>query len=141
MKKRRGYGNKGGRGNAGSGKRADSKKMSMRNAGRVMGKFGFVSRIFHENTCFNISWLDEHLERLVEQKRVVKEKDAYAVDAEKLGYTKLLGAGQPKHKYHVTVAYCSAKAKDRIESSGGTVILTGKRQEKQPEKKEQPVTE
>jgi len=123
MKKRRGAGHRGGRGAAGSGKRADVKKPSIWKA-RYFGKFGFKSKSKVSVNPVNIEYLDTHIEKFVSKKLVDKENDFYSVDLKKLGFNKLLGNGKPSNKYKIKATYASKKAIEKIKGSGGEVILT-----------------
>jgi large subunit ribosomal protein L15 len=111
MKKHRGAGNRGGRGMAGSGKRADQiKTWILKEYGpEYFGKHGFKipPSIKKKEVIVNIRDLpDQESINLTEQ-----------------GFTKLLAKGTPKRKYHITVAACSEKAKQKIEKMGGKVEL------------------
>ncbi|MBI2208683.1 uL15 family ribosomal protein [Candidatus Woesearchaeota archaeon] len=130
MKKRRGAGNKGGRGMAGSGKRADSKKPSLWGE-RYFGKFGFKSKSTTDIRPVNIEYLEANIGKLSKQNVAVKENDVYSVDLEKLGFNKLLGSGKVLNKYRIKVSYASKKAIEKVKGSGGEVILAvsaGKKQ-------------
>lgn len=123
MKKRRGAGHRGGRGAAGSGKRADSKKPTVW-GGKYFGKFGFKSKSrTSQGPTMNVGFLDQHIEGFVGRKEASKEKDFYSIDLGNLGYTKLLGEGKVKNKFTVTVPRCSPQAKEKIEGMGGKVIV------------------
>ena len=121
MKKRRGAGNKGGRGMAGSGKRADSKKPSLWGE-RYFGKFGFKSKSTTDIRPVNIEYLEANIEKLSRQNDAVKENDVYSVDLEKLGFNKLLGSGKVLNKYRIKVSYASKKAIEKVKQAGGEVI-------------------
>src|SRR3989338_838237 len=90
MKKRRGAGNKGGRGMAGAGKRGDSKKPSLWGE-RYFGKFGFKSKSAADIRPVNIEYLEANIGNPGMQNAVAKEEGIYSVDLEKLGFNKLLG--------------------------------------------------
>ena len=120
-KKRRGAGNRGGRGMAGSGKRADSKKPSIWNQ-KYFGKFGFVSKNARKINAINIGYLEENINKLP-QDVVSKGNEFFSVDLEKLGFNKLLSNGKVTNKYKVKVSYASKKAIEKIKNNGGEVIL------------------
>lgn len=120
-KKRRGAGNIGGRGMAGSGKRADSKKPSLWKS-RYFGKYGFVSKIKKSINAVNIGYIDVNLDRLPTD-TVKKENDFYSIDLGKLGFDKLLSGGKVSSKYKIKVQNASKKAIEKIKSNGGEVIL------------------
>jgi large subunit ribosomal protein L15 len=125
MKKRRGAGHRGGRGNAGSGKRADSKKPSYWGDENYFGKNGFTSksRTLHHPTI-NVGYLDLHISGFVDRKEAAKEKDFYSINLDKLGYVKLLGEGQVRNKLRIAVSQCSLQAKEKVEAAGGAVSLS-----------------
>src|SRR3989344_7659480 len=85
MKKHRGAGNKGGTGNAGSGKRSDTKKPQNWKDPKYFGKHGFK---FHGKTeeIISINIRDLHK----------KYPTQSTIDLVKEGYNKLLGAGVVK---------------------------------------------
>lgn len=122
MKKRRGAGHRGGRGAAGSGKRADSKKPSIWK-GKYFGKFGFTSKSRSAPSVdINVGLLDQTAEQLVAKQLATKEGDTYVVDLTKAGFTKLLGEGKVSGKFKVTVASVSPRAKEKIEKAGGQLV-------------------
>ena len=99
-KKRRGAGNRGGRGLGGSGKRADSKKPSLWKA-RYFGKYGFVSRKSRDVRVINVGYLDENIDKLNSQNKVSKEGEFFSIDIKKLGFDKLLSNGKVTNKYKI----------------------------------------
>ncbi len=120
-KKRRGSGNRGGYGNAGTGKRADHKKFTIlkEHGLAYFGKRGFKRKALTKKIkAINISQLPEN------PKLNLKE----------LGFNKLLGKGSPKLKYQITVDSCSRKAKEKIEKAGGQVTTLEKQGPKAEEK-------
>ncbi|MAG50177.1 50S ribosomal protein L15 [archaeon] len=123
-KKHRGAGSRGGRGMAGSGKRADQKKPSIlkKHGKKYFGRYGFRS-LKKSVKAVNI----EYLEKLVKENLVKKEGDTFLVDLGKLGYGKLLSLGKVTQKFKVLVKSASKKAVEKIKKAGGEVI--------QPEKK------
>lgn len=122
-KKRRGAGNKGGRGMAGSGKRADSKKPSIWKE-KYFGKHGFSSKRSKNIKVINIGYLDENILKLCSQKLANKESDFFSIELDKLGFNKLLSRGNVTNKYKITVPYASKKAIEKIKNNGGEVILS-----------------
>ena len=122
-KKRRGAGNRGGKGMAGSGKRSDSKKPSLWK-GKYFGKHGFVSKgIKKDINSVNISYIEENISKLDSQKLVNKENDFFSIELKKLGFNKLLSKGNVTNKYKIKVLYASKKAIEKIKNNGGDVIL------------------
>ena len=110
MKKGRGTGNRGGKGNAGSGKRADSKKPMFWGE-----KFGHKQRFKGKcmaDICINIMDIEMHASKWTN----------HEVDLVALGITKLLGKGTPTKPWKVKVAKASAKAKEKLEKAGGVIV-------------------
>ncbi len=123
MKKNRGAGNRGGRGNAGSGKRGDANKPYFRvKQGRELGQYGF-SNAKHRigQRSINIYNLENSFDNL-KARGFFKEKEGMeTIDLASLGVNKLLSTGTPKRKYHITVDYASDSAQDKISKAGGLV--------------------
>jgi len=96
-KKHRGSGNKGGFGMAGTGKRADQKKPTIINeyGNDYYGKHGFnrPQKILEKVKAINLDNLQSKLHKFMDKKLVTKDGDFYVVDADKLGYQKILGGG------------------------------------------------
>jgi len=122
MKKRRGAGNRGGRGAAGSGKRSDAKKPSFWK-NKYFGKHGFTSKNTKIIKAINIDYLDQNIHRFSSENLISKEDDVYIIDLEKIGFNKLLGNGKVSNKYKIKVSYASKKAIEKIKVNGGEVIL------------------
>lgn len=122
MKKNRGAGNRGGRGNAGSGKRADTIKPSLWKRRVKLQKFGFKKHgIKPDVKTIDIRELESRLDELVKNKFAQSDKDLYTIDLRKAGYTKLLGNGQATKKMNITVDNCSGKAAEKIAAAGGAI--------------------
>ena len=123
MKKHRGKGHQGGAGMAGSGKRADSKKPSIWKE-RYFGKFGFVSKTPKVKIkAVNISFIEQHADRLISGNLITKENGFYEVELEKLGFNKLLGDGGVSMKFKIKAPYASKTAIEKVKEAGGEVIL------------------
>ncbi len=125
-KKHRGAGNRGGRGMAGSGKRADHKKPTILKlyGNEYFGRHGFrrPQKLLHKIRSINLDNLQSKLNNYFEQKLVTKDKDFYVVDLEKLGYQKLLGGGKLNLKLKISAPYFSAVAIKKIEEKGGIIV-------------------
>ncbi|MBW2983700.1 50S ribosomal protein L15 [Candidatus Woesearchaeota archaeon] len=122
-KKHRGAGNRGGKGMAGSGKKADQLKPSLWKNKKYFGKYGFKKKgIKVEISPINIVLLEEKIASLEASGKASKESEVYVVDLEKLGYNKLLGGGKATKKFKITVPYASKGAIEKIKSAGGEVI-------------------
>lgn len=133
-KKHRGKGHQGGAGMAGTGKRADSKKPSIWKDQDYFGKHGFVSKTPKAKIiAVNVSFVEQHIGKLVSQKLAAKENDVYSVDLGKLGYNKLLGDGKVSMKFSIKTPYASKSAVEKVKEAGGEV--TGLLDSGQAEKK------
>ncbi len=122
-KKRRGSGNTGGKGMAGTGKRSDNKKPSIWKDIRYFGKYGFASKCNKDIKAVNIGYIEENINKLSSSGLISKEGDFFLVELEKLGFNKLLSDGSITNKFKIKAAYASKKAVDKIKESGGEVIL------------------
>lgn len=109
-KKNRGSGNRGGKGMAGTGKRSHNQKISiLKEYGHeYFGKHGFI--------------VPPEVQRRVRAINIRDLPRQSPLDLTTLGYDKLLSKGIPAMKYEITVAMCSAKAKEKIEKAGGKII-------------------
>ncbi len=124
-KKHRGAGNRGGRGMAGSGKRADQRKPSiLKEYGNTyFGKKGFHNHNPRIVKAVNVSYLEEHLNDLLAKKLIKEENNSYTVNLKDLGYDKLLGSGRLTKKFIITAESASKKVVERVKKLGGEVIL------------------
>ncbi len=115
-KKHRGAGHRGGRGMAGTGKRADTKKPSIINVfgNSYYGKTGFFRVNKVVDTVINLRELN-----LMVEKGWVKDE----INLKSLGYDKLLGNGKLDHKLKITVAKASKRVIEKLKESGSEVIL------------------
>ena len=124
-KKRRGSGNKGGKGMAGTGKRSDNKKPSIWKDVNYFGKHGFVSKCNKDVRAVNIGHIEENIDKLISQGLISKDGGFFLVELEKLGFNKLLSDGPITNKFKIKAAYASKKAVDKIKESGGGNIFWG----------------
>lgn len=115
MKKHRGAGNRGGRGNAGSGKKAGQKTPSLWQT-RHYGKSGFKKKGLAQGACL-ISVNIGHLAKLMSEGKI---KDS--INLKDIGFNKLLGKGHGV-KLKITVEQASAGAIEKVKAAGGEVIL------------------
>ena len=122
-KKARGAGNKGGRGNAGSGKRADAKRPSFWAIKNFEGKHGFKRKpsLRVNYVTINISTIESKLEEFVASGAAKKEGNSYTLDLSKTKYNKLLGKGHISKNVDIKVDFTSQKAIEKIESAKGSV--------------------
>ena len=122
-KKHRGQGHRGGRGMAGTGKRADSKKPSIWKDLDYFGKHGFISKTPKVKiNAVNINFIEQHLNQFVAKDLIKKEGNVFVVELEKLGYNKLLGNGKISIKVKITTPYASKSAIEKVKQAGGEVI-------------------
>ncbi len=122
-KKHRGQGHRGGRGMAGTGKRADSKKPSIWKDPNYFGKHGFVSKTPKVKiNPVNISHIEQHIKKYLSNSLVTNENGSYLVDLEKLGFNKLLGDGKVSMKFRVKTPYASKTAIEKVKEAGGEII-------------------
>ncbi len=130
-KKHRHAGHRGGRGNAGTGKRGDAKKPSFWKDTKYFGKFGFI---MHGKTveinALNIKDVERMLGYFVSKGFASEKSGVYSVDLNKAGYNKLLATGKATKKLNITVDYASPSAVEKVKGAGGSVSLKQKKQEK-----------
>lgn len=131
-KKRRGAGNRGGRGRAGSGKRGKARKQVF----GKLGKHGFTPRSSSrrkdkQNKTINL----DKLQALVQSEKIQK-KDGI-VDLFSMGYQKLLGTGKISLKIQVKVAQFSKKAEEKLKAAGGSIISEKKSETKEVKETEE----
>lgn len=130
-KKHRGKGSKGGKGMAGTGKRADQKKsLVLKKYGKeYFGKHGFFSR---KKKILGIN-LDQVIEKLpffIEKGIAQKSAGEIHVDLQKAGYSKLLGRGNVNEKLIIKVDFFSKKAGEKVKEAKGQIIGKQKAEKK-----------
>lgn len=121
-KKHRGAGNRGGKGMAGTGKRADQKKPSIWKE-EYFGKHGFSRIATKPHKCINTSLIDQNIEKLVKDGTAKQQEGFFAVNIADLGFDKLLGTGKVSKKLKVTAKYASARAVENVKAAGGEVTV------------------
>jgi large subunit ribosomal protein L15 len=126
MKNRRGAGNRGGRGMAGSGKRSDCQlfKILKTYGNAYYGKSGFKrpEKVSIEQVGVNIAYLEENCDKLIAEGKIKKEGNEFAVNLADLDANKLLGEGKPMRKWKIKADYASSSAVAKIKEAGGEVI-------------------
>jgi len=117
----RGAGLIGGRGQSGLSK--TGKIHMLRYDRDHFGRHGFKrpQSVVQANSTINVSELEENIERYVSLGFAVKEGDMYNINLTNAGIDKLLGNGNINIRVNVTVSQISAKAREKITASGGTV--------------------
>lgn len=126
-KKRRGAGSRGGRGNAGSGKRGDAKKPSFWKIKDFhKGKKGFSNPNANKISTITLTELNSKIAHMVESGVATKKGDVYSLNCESLGIDKLLGTGTPLFAFDIIVASATSKAIEKVESAKGKVEIIAK---------------
>lgn len=118
----RGAGIIGGRGQAGLGKTG---KIGMLKYDRDhFGRHGFKRPqcMVEANSTINVAELEEQVDHFVQMGFGAKEGDIYNINLTNAGIDKLLGNGSISVAVNVTVAEVSAKAREKIEASGGNIV-------------------
>jgi len=124
MKKHRGAGNRGGKGLAGSGKRADTLKPSLWKE-KYNGKRGFKRKNAKVIKPINLSFIELNIESLLLKKIAAKEGDYYLMDIGKMGFNKILGGGRITKKFKIIAECASKNAIEKVKKMGGEVKVKG----------------
>ena len=116
-KKHRGKGSHGGKGMAGTGKRADTKKPTIINlyGNDYFGKRGFVVPQAKTYTAINL----RDLNILAERHSITGE-----INLKEYGYEKLLGTGSLHIPLKITVEKASQQAIEKVKNAGGSVTVS-----------------
>lgn len=123
MKKHKGSGNRGGKGFAGTGKRADQKKTYvLKYHFPYFGKQGYTSRSTKKRklNIINVGDIEKCIMTFLKEGRGKKTQDGLELD---LHDYRILGDGELKEKLIVTALAASQSAVNKIEQSGGRIIL------------------
>ncbi|NLX48544.1 MAG: 50S ribosomal protein L15 [Methanospirillum sp.] len=120
-KNRRGAGNRGGRGRAGSNAHRFSKFYL--EGGPVYGKHGFNPVNPVRVPTMDVGTLDQLVAGLLLQDLAVEKDGAVAIDASVLGIEKVLGTGRVTRALRISASAFSAQAKAKIEAAGGQAIV------------------
>ncbi len=122
----RGCGQKGGSGNAGTGKKGNAK---LPRSGEVwtkqlLGKYGFVHHgPVNHDIVINLRDLEDTLPTLIEDKLATESAGTVTMDLTKAGFTKVLSTGKVKHKWKITAQHASPGAIEKIKAAGGELTL------------------
>lgn len=123
-KKHRGAGSRGGRGNAGSGKRGDAKKPRYWDDKAFhAGKQGFHNPTTKLMNSITISQLSSSIDKFVAAGFAKQEANTFKINCEDLQIDKLLGTGNTQFTFEVVVKAASEKAIAKIEAAGGKVLI------------------
>jgi large subunit ribosomal protein L15 len=145
----KGAGNRGGRGRAGTGKRADTKKPSYWKT-ETPGRFGFTSKSKMSRTerpAINIEDIQSSLAEWVQKGFAFKGPKGHEIELKKAGYDKLLGTGKVKEKLFIVTDFASKNAVEKVKEAGGevkvlkTIVKKEKKKAAKPKKKEEPAEE
>jgi large subunit ribosomal protein L15 len=123
----RGSGQKGGAGNAGSGKKAAS-KVPRKKGGlwkkQLMGKRGFIHKgpVVHD-IAINLRDMEDQLPLFIAEKHATESGGVVTVDLTKAGYTKVLGTGQVRRKWKITAERASPDAIEKVKAAGGELSV------------------
>ncbi|MDR2829709.1 MAG: 50S ribosomal protein L15 [Methanobrevibacter sp.] len=122
-KKRRGAGNKGGKGKAGGKKHHWS--WIVKFDPKHYGKHGFKRNKTTVNRVIpvNLNYLDEKSEKFLKNLKASKEGDSIVIDVTDLGYNKVLGNGKILKPLIIKSPSFSKSAEEKIQESGGEAIL------------------
>jgi len=119
-KKHRGSGSKGGKGMAGTGKKAGQKITFVNKYfPGYLGKSGFTSRQRKEKNAINLEDINKKLDTFI--KEGVAKKTAEGIELNLPDY-KILSKGKLKEKIIVKAKAFSEKAKEKINSNGGKAV-------------------
>jgi large subunit ribosomal protein L15 len=132
----KGAGNRGGRGRAGTGKRADAKKPSFWK--EPTGKIGFTSKNRKNIKPINLEEVFDNLNAWISKGFATKVQGGYQIDIKKAGYDKLLGTGEVKEKLFITTDFASKNAVEKIKAAGGEVKVLKKIIKKEKKKADKP---
>ncbi|MEK6807760.1 MAG: uL15 family ribosomal protein [Nanoarchaeota archaeon] len=121
-KQHQGKGHRGGKGNAGLGKRGQQRatllySKHIKHLGRIGAMVERRGRTHEE--AITLRDIDLRVEGWASKNLVKKEKDVFTIDIEALGYDKVVSSGKINHKIKV-IGAVSAEAKKKIEAAGGS---------------------
>lgn len=121
-KKRRGAGNKGGKGNAGASKQHWT--WTVKFDPDHYGKHGFKrpQKMVKKINTVNLSYLEEQSNVLLEKGIATKDGDSIVIDVTDLGYDKVLAKGNITKSFIIKAPKFSASAINKIEELGGEAI-------------------
>lgn len=124
QKKHRGGGSRGGRGLAGLHKH--KRMTNIKYMPDHFGKVGFKrpQKVIREIKTINLKELDSKIDDLLKEGKAKKEKDGIKINLSELGYDKLLGSGQVKHKLIVEAKSFSKQAMKKLEKIKGKAVVS-----------------
>lgn len=121
-KKRRGAGNRGGKGKAGGHKHHWTWMVKF--DPKHFGKYGFkrpqgAAQVFNP---VNVDFLDENSDKLLSQGIATEEDNKIIIDVTELGYNKVLGKGKISKALTIKAPQFSKSAISKIENAGGEAL-------------------
>jgi len=122
-KKHRGGGSRGGRGLAGLHKH--KRMTAIKYMPDHFGKRGFKrpQKVLKEVKTINLKDLDSMVEALLNEKKIKEDKQGIKINLSELGYDKLLGTGQVKHRLIVEAKSFSKSAIKKLGENKGKAII------------------
>jgi len=111
--KRKGAGNRGGRGNF-------SRHKHLLKFIKKKEK-GFNYPLRREYKTIDLDELNKLIEKLIEEGKM--DKNDVTINLDEFGFNKLLGSGKLKYKAKITVEKASKKALEKVKSLGGEVLI------------------
>lgn len=122
-KKHRGGGSRGGRGLAGLHKH--KRMTAIKYMPDHFGKKGLKrpEKVIKEIKSINLKDLDSRVEELLKEKKITQDKEGIKINLTELGYDKLLGTGQVKHKLIVEAKYFSKNVIKKLEDGKGKAVV------------------
>jgi large subunit ribosomal protein L15 len=119
----RGAGLHGGTGNAGLHKH--KYMMMLKYDPEHFGRHGFKrpQEVVSAKITMNVGDVQESIDKLLAEGYAEKQGDRTIVNLAKMGVDKLLGFGQVKQKLEIVVPESSAKAKEKVQSAGGAIVV------------------
>ncbi|WP_303247945.1 uL15m family ribosomal protein [uncultured Methanobrevibacter sp.] len=121
-KKRRGAGNKGGKGKAGASKQHWT--WTVKFDPNHYGKHGFKrpSKMIKKVNPVNLVYLEEKADELIDSGKASVDGDAIVIDVTDLGFDKVLAKGNITKVFKISSPKFSASAVEKIEELGGEAI-------------------
>lgn len=124
----RGHGQKGGAGNAGRGKKGNSKAPQLGMwTKQMMGKHGFISKSrTPADITINLRDLEDQLPTFLKQKLASEKEGMINIDLVKAGYTKVLSSGKVTRKWKIIAERASPDAVEKVKAAGGELTIKAK---------------
>lgn len=125
MKKNRGAGHRGGRGNAGTGKRGDAKKPMVWSNGKYFGKYGFNSVKNNKGlkpVAITVAEINSYVDEWIKSGVAEKKGEVIVIDLNKTDFEKIISNGMPNAAYEVKCMSATANAVAKIEKMKGKVV-------------------